>query len=93
MAIAIIDFGKGITEKDVGITFRGKDAASGSNQTEIAFIEAVYCADIYAEQIEAEKNGTWTTTYFTDSFADFGTTKFICPKADFIQIDQIEYTL
>ena len=41
---------------------------------------------MYAEQIEAEKDGTWTTTYFTDTFGDaYGGGKWVCPKVDFIE--------
>ena len=39
---------------------------------------------MYAEQLEAEKNGTWSTTYFTDTFGDFNGAKYVCPKVDFI---------
>ena len=40
---------------------------------------------MYAEQIEAEKDGTWTTTYFTDTFADRNDgEKWVCPKVDSI---------
>eukprot|EP00353_Schmidingerella_taraikaensis_P012662 CAMPEP_0185591164 /NCGR_PEP_ID=MMETSP0434-20130131/63610_1 /TAXON_ID=626734 ORGANISM="Favella taraikaensis, Strain Fe Narragansett Bay" /NCGR_SAMPLE_ID=MMETSP0434 /ASSEMBLY_ACC=CAM_ASM_000379 /LENGTH=36 /DNA_ID= /DNA_START= /DNA_END= /DNA_ORIENTATION= len=28
-------------------------------------VEAVYCEDFYAEQLEAERNGTWSSKEFT----------------------------
>ena len=39
---------------------------------------------MYAEQIEAEKDGTWTTSYFTDTFEDTYGGKSVCPKVDTI---------
>ena len=46
---------------------------------------------MYAEQIEAERNGTWSTTYFTDTFTDLHSSKYICPKADTIEVDDVNF--
>ena len=48
------------------------------------YLEGVYCTDLYAEQIEAEKNGTVSTKYFTETFLDSLEVnrgyKWICPN-------------
>ena len=32
-------------------------------------VDAVYCKDMYADEIEKEKNKTWSTSYFTQTFS------------------------
>ena len=53
---------------------------------EIGDIDAVNCTDLYAEQIEAEKNGTWSSNYFTNTFGfdEVDGTQWICPNASIL---------
>ena len=44
-----------------------------------AEIDAVNCTDLYAEQIESERNQTVSTSYFTDTFVD-DVIHWVCPN-------------
>ena len=87
VTLLIADFVGEINETDIGVYFRYYNFTSSEEQN----IEAVYCSDMYSEQIEAENNGTWSTKYFTDTFDDIGEYwKKVCPKIDII--DNVQYT-
>ena len=46
------------------------------------YFDAVYCKDLYADQIEAEKNGTSSTNDFTQAFQDKNGFKWVCPRTN-----------
>ena len=56
-------------------------------------IDAVYCTDLYKEQIEAEKDLDDNTDYFTQMFQDEVSTtdaimwQWICPNTSSIEIN------
>ena len=52
-----------------------------------SYIEAVYCTDLYAEQMELERNGTLATNYFTQMFSDdvLGNA-WVCPNATAFEV-------
>ena len=48
-----------------------------------AYVDSVYCKDLFADQIAAEKNGTSDSSFFTDTYKDVGDTfgwAWICPN-------------
>ena len=60
--------------------------------TDNPVIDAVYCTDLYADQIEAERNGTSSTQDYTKAFQDYYGTRMVCPNATNITINA-NYTL
>ena len=52
----------------------------------VQVFDAVNCTDLYAKEIEAEVNGTWTTSYFNDTF-NFYDQWWICPNATNIDFE------
>lgn len=82
VAVALNPFSANIEQ--VRIAFQYYDVVEGS----WGALDAVYCKDLYAEQLESELNGKGKTTFFTDSFGDyypFGEeddgVAWICPRA------------
>ena len=49
--------------------------------------DGVYCKDLYADQIEAERNGTSSNQDFTRAFADYYTEPMICPNTTNVTIN------
>ena len=66
LAMTMRSYSQGVDtlKEQVRFQFKTWDRKSDTNTT----IDAVYCQDLYAEELEAERNGTWTTSYFTDAF-------------------------
>ena len=51
--------------------------------------DAVYCTDLYAEEIEAERNGTSSTQDYTRAFSDWSDNiRLVCPNATDIVISK-----
>jgi hypothetical protein len=46
------------------------------------YIPAVYCKDLFADEIEAEKNGESDSNFFTETYLNVTGTNFswICPN-------------
>jgi len=55
-------------------------------------IDAVYCSDFFAEQLQAEKNGTWTTDYFTGIYiGPEGYRTWVCPDVHEVSVAHHDY--
>jgi len=50
-------------------------------------IDAVYCTDLYREEIEMERNSTSGDDYFTQMFSDWNGFKWICPNITILHTD------
>ena len=61
------------------------------SQEDTITYDAVYCSDLYADEIEAERNGTSSTQDFTRAFSDYSEhVKLVCPNATDILISREE---
>ena len=49
-----------------------------------ASVAPMFCTDVYSEEIEAERNGTSSSAFFTDTFVNIDATQtpFVCPGRD-----------
>ena len=64
-------------------------SATNNTSLEMTFYDAVYCTDLYADQIAAERNQSSTTKDFTKAFKDEYGQKWVCPNTTKVVIDSV----
>ena len=64
-------------------------STTNNTSLETTYYDAVYCTDLYADEIAAERNQSSSTKDFTKAFKDEYGQKWVCPNATKVVIDSV----